>query len=89
MEAGGVSGDSGNGDTVRGSRDTRAFNATGKEGSVRGQVEKAKDFGQIQSEDEIRCQRGSEPRRFEGRHHYLSESGRKHQWLQAHGAGYS
>lgn len=68
-------------------RDKRASNATGEEGSARGQVEKTEEFGQSQSEDEIRRQRGREPRRLEGCHHNLDEPRRKHQRLQAHGAG--
>jgi len=69
--------------------EARSSKATGsKEGSAHGQVEKAEDFGQIQPEDEIRCQKGSDPRRPEGSHHNLGQPRRKHQRLQAHGAGY-
>jgi hypothetical protein len=74
----------------KGSRrcDTRASNATGKEGSTRGQVEKTEDFAQIQPQDKIRRQVEAEPRRFKGGHHNLGGPRWKYQRLQAHGAGH-
>ena len=70
--------------------DKRASNASGREGSTGGQVEKTEDVAQSQPQNEIRRKVEAGPRRFEGRwgHHNLGRSRGEHQWLQAHGAGH-